>query len=346
MRTLKIVSESVEPRLPEPPVGRDPGCGILHRFRLEPAPDFAPALLARNEVGVGEHRKVLGHRRQRHVKRRGERGDRASAARELRENRAPRRVGERGESAIKRTVFILNHMVRYVRPAAACQAHIAPRRPAPLDWKPSDQEARWDMDPLTAVATAAGLGWASGMRLYAVLFGLGVLQHAGIHELPADLQLLAHPAVMTVSGLLFFFEFFADKIPGVDSVWDAVHTFVRIPAGAVLAAAAVASADPALGLAAGLLGGVVAAGTHLTKAGGRALINASPEPFSNWIASLGEDFLSLLGLITAIKYPLLFLILLLIFFIAAAWLMPRLWRGVKRVFTTIRCLPGRRAPPS
>jgi hypothetical protein len=198
------------------------------------------------------------------------------------------------------------------------------------------------MDPLTLIATAAGLGWASGMRLYAVLFGLGLLGHAGIYELPAELRLLAHPAVMTVSGLLFVLEFFADKIPGVDSVWDAVHTFVRIPAGAVLAAAAVASADPGLALAAGLLGGVVAAGTHLTKAGSRALINTSPEPFSNWIASLSEDFLSVLGLIAALKYPLLFLILLATFFVAVLWLLPRLWRGVKRVFTTIRRLPSPR----
>ncbi|MDH5535206.1 MAG: DUF4126 domain-containing protein [Betaproteobacteria bacterium] len=198
------------------------------------------------------------------------------------------------------------------------------------------------MDPLTLIATAAGLGWASGMRLYAVLFGLGLLGHAGVYELPSELQLLAHPAVMTVSGLLFILEFFADKIPGVDSVWDAVHTFVRIPAGAVLAAAAVASADPGLALAAGLLGGVVAAGTHLTKAGSRALINTSPEPFSNWIASLGEDFLSVLGLIAALKYPLLFLILLATFFVAALWLLPRLWRGVRRVFTTIRRLPNPR----
>lgn len=199
------------------------------------------------------------------------------------------------------------------------------------------------MDPLTAIATAAGLGWASGMRLYAVLFGLGLAQRAGVYELPADLQLLAHPAVLAVSGLLFFFEFFADKIPGVDSVWDAVHTFVRIPAGALLAAAAVANADPGLALAAGLLGGVVAAGTHLTKAGGRALINTSPEPFTNWIASLAEDFLSVLGLIAALKYPLLFLLLLALFFAAALWLLPRLWRGVKRVFTTIRRLPNPRA---
>ena len=127
------------------------------------------------------------------------------------------------------------------------------------------------MDALTFIATAAGLGWASGMRAYAVLFFLGVLHHAGTYELPANLALLAHPSVLTVSGLLFGLEFLADKIPGVDTVWDAVHTFVRIPAGALLAAAAVAGADPGLAVAAGLLGGAIAAGTHLTKAGTRAL---------------------------------------------------------------------------
>lgn len=192
------------------------------------------------------------------------------------------------------------------------------------------------MDLLTAIATAAGLGWASGMRLYAVLFFLGVLQHAGIYTLPPGLQALAHPAVMAVSGFLFFVEFLADKVPGVDSLWDAVHTFIRIPAGAVLAAAAVASSDPGFAVAAGLLGGVIAAGTHFTKAGSRALINASPEPFSNWTASLGEDFLSALGLFAALKYPLLFLFLLALFIAAAIFLLPKLWRGIKRVLATLR----------
>ena len=196
------------------------------------------------------------------------------------------------------------------------------------------------MDALTLIATAAGLGWASGMRVYAVLFFLGVLHHAGAYELPATLQVLAHPAVMIVSGLLFGLEFFADKIPGVDTLWDAVHTFIRIPAGALLAAAAVASADAGLALAAGLLGGVIAAGTHLTKAGSRALINASPEPVSNWTASLGEDVVSVLGLYAALKYPVLFLILLALFVVLAIWLLPRIWRGVKRLFATLRRLLG------
>lgn len=199
------------------------------------------------------------------------------------------------------------------------------------------------MDALSTIALIAGLGWASGVRLYAALFFLGVLHHAGIYTLPASLQVLAHPAVMGVSGVLFCLEFFADKIPGVDALWDAVHTFIRIPAGAILAAAAVASADPGLAIAAGLLGGVIAAGTHLAKAGGRVLINTSPEPFSNWAASLGEDFLSVLGLFAALKYPLIFLALLVLFIVFVVWLLPRLWRGVKRVFTTIRQLSG---PPA
>jgi hypothetical protein len=192
------------------------------------------------------------------------------------------------------------------------------------------------MDVLTATAMAAGLGWASGVRLYAVLFFLGLLQHAGIYALPQNLQVLAHPTVMAVSGFLFCVEFFADKVPGLDTLWDALHTFIRIPAGAVLAAAAVASGDPALGIAAGLLGGVIAAGTHLTKAGSRALINTSPEPFSNWTASFSEDTLALAGLWTALKYPLVFLALLAVFILLALWLLPKLWRGLKRVFGALR----------
>jgi hypothetical protein len=140
--------------------------------------------------------------------------------------------------------------------------------------------------------------------------------------------------------VLFGLEFFADKVPGVDTVWDAVHTFIRIPAGAVLAAAAVASADPGLAVAAGLLGGVIAAGTHLTKAGSRALINTSPEPVSNWAASLGEDAISVLGLYAALKYPILFLVLLVLFIGLAVWLLPRIWRGVKRLVAALRRLLG------
>lgn len=184
---------------------------------------------------------------------------------------------------------------------------------------------------ITTLALVTGLGWTSGVRFYAVMFFLGLLQHGGIYTLPAGLEMLAHPWVITVSGLLFLTEFFADKIPGVDSAWDALHTFIRIPGGALLAAAAVAGGDPGLALAAGLLGGTVAAGAHLAKAGGRALINTSPEPFSNWAASFTEDALVLGALWAALKYPLLFLALLLVFILAALWLLPRLWRGLRRL---------------
>lgn len=193
---------------------------------------------------------------------------------------------------------------------------------------------------LSSIALAAGLGWASGVRLYAVLFFLGLLQFFGIYNLPANLQVLANPWVIGASGFMFFVEFFADKIPGLDSVWDAIHTFVRIPAGALLAAAAIASSDPGLNIAAGLLGGMVAAGSHATKAGARALINTSPEPFSNWTASFTEDALSISALWMAIKFPLLFLVLLVLFFAFAIWLLPKLWRGLKRMFASVRQLLG------
>jgi hypothetical protein len=195
------------------------------------------------------------------------------------------------------------------------------------------------LDDLHAIALAAGLSWASGVRLYAMLFCLGILHAGGVYTLPENLQVISHPVVMSVSGLLFFLEFFADKIPAVDTLWDAVHTFIRIPAGALLAAAAAANADPGLALAAGLLGGIITAGTHFTKAGGRALLNTSPEPVTNWIASLSEDAAVFLGLIAALKFPLLFLTLLAIFLAVAAWLIPKIWRGLHRVFGAVRRLP-------
>jgi hypothetical protein len=135
-------------------------------------------------------------------------------------------------------------------------------------------------------------------------------------------------------------EFLADKIPGFDSVWDAAHTFIRIPAGALLAAAAVAGGDPGLGIAAGILGGAVAAGSHITKASARALINTSPEPFSNWTASLSEDAMSIGAVWIALVFPLLMLVLLMVFFVLATWLLPKIWRGLRRVLSSIRQLIG------
>jgi hypothetical protein len=169
-------------------------------------------------------------------------------------------------------------------------------------------------------------------------FFLGLLQLTGVYTLPGELEMLANPWAVGASGFMFLTEFLADKIPGFDSTWDAVHTFVRIPAGALLAAAAVAGGDPGMGIAAGLLGGTIAAGSHFTKASSRALINTSPEPFSNWAASFTEDVFSVAVLWAAIKFPLLVLGFVLLFMLAAIWLLPRLWHGLRRVFGSIRQL--------
>jgi hypothetical protein len=196
------------------------------------------------------------------------------------------------------------------------------------------------MDTIALISMAAGLGWASGLRLYAVLFFLGVLYHLGMVTLPPDLEIVAHPAVMVVAGALFLIEFGADKIPGFDSVWDAFQTFIRIPGGALLAAGAVADHSAALTLAAAILGGTLAAGAHFTKAGSRALINTSPEPFSNWTASLTEDVLAAGMVWFAFRHPLALAAILIVLVALTVWLAPKLWRGVCRVVSTVRRLLG------
>ncbi len=187
-------------------------------------------------------------------------------------------------------------------------------------------------DLLETAALAAGLAWASGIRLYAALFLVGLLGRLGYVDLPSGLVLLAHPLVLAASGLAFLIEFGADKVPGLDSLWDALHTFIRIPAGALLAAAAVGHHDPAIALAAGVLGGTLASGAHFTKAASRALINTSPEPISNVAASTTEDAMVIGGLWAALFHPLAFLALLALFIAGTLWLLPRLWRGLRRVF--------------
>lgn len=200
------------------------------------------------------------------------------------------------------------------------------------------------MDTLQSVALAAGLAWGSGIRLYAVLFLAGLMARLGYVELPPALQLLTHTAVLGASGFMFAIEFFADKVPGLDTLWDAAHTFIRIPAGALLAALALADQDPALILAAAILGGTLASAVHLTKAGSRALINASPEPFSNWTASFGEEALLLGGLWAAFMHPLFFLAGLAIFLLLAAWLLPKIWRGLRAVWRRLQTLLSRQPP--
>jgi Domain of unknown function (DUF4126) len=181
-------------------------------------------------------------------------------------------------------------------------------------------------ETLAAIAVALGAGWASGLNTYAVVLVLGVAQRLGFVALPADLQVLASPWVMGVATLLFALNFFADKIPYVDSINDALQTFVRVPAGFLLAYAAATGLSPEIAVIAGLLGGTLAVGTHVAKTGSRALINTSPEPFSNIAASVGEDVTVIGGLALAIAHPITFLCLLALFVLVLIWLLPRLIR--------------------
>jgi len=191
-------------------------------------------------------------------------------------------------------------------------------------------------DIVQIIALTMGVAWASGINLYAAIFVLGWLGSSGNMVLPPALEVLGDPLVMTAAGIMYCVEFFADKTPGVDTSWDVFHTFIRIPAGAVLAAGAVGDVNLAVQLAAAILGGSLAAGAHLTKAGARVMINTSPEPFSNWTASIAEDVAVIGGLWAALHYPWLFLVLLTAFIVLAAWLLPKIWRGVRRVLERIR----------
>jgi hypothetical protein len=190
------------------------------------------------------------------------------------------------------------------------------------------------------LALTLGAGWASGINLYAAILVLGFLGATGRVDLPQGLDVLTDPLVMFAAGVMYVVEFFADKVPGVDTAWDTLHTFIRIPAGALLAAHAVGDVSAGTELAAALLGGGMAAASHAAKAGTRVLINTSPEPFTNWTASIVEDLGVVAGLVTAINHPLVFLALLALFLLLLVWLLPKLWRGVKRVFGAIARLFG------
>lgn len=193
------------------------------------------------------------------------------------------------------------------------------------------------------LALTMGVAWASGINLYASILVLGILGATGNMVLPPELVILTNPLVLGAAGVMYVVEFFADKVPGVDTGWDTIHTFIRIPAGAMLAAGAVGNINPAVSLAAGILGGGLAATSHAAKAGTRVLINTSPEPFTNWAASIGEDVAVVAGLWTALHHPVLFIILLILFLLLLAWLLPRIWRGIKRVFKSIgRFFSGKR----
>ena len=184
---------------------------------------------------------------------------------------------------------------------------------------------------LADIAIATALAWGAGLRAYAVIFAVGLAGAMGWVELPGHLDALQHPIVIAASGFMTLVEFGADKLPWLDSIWDAVHSFIRIPAGAALAAMAFGDSTSAVMVAAGILGGSLAAAMHTTKAGARAAINLSPEPFSNWGASFTEDALVPLGLWLAVAHPLAFFLLVAVCLAAAVVLARLLWLGVRRL---------------
>jgi hypothetical protein len=191
------------------------------------------------------------------------------------------------------------------------------------------------MEHLQTLALAAGLAWASGIRLYAAIFIVGLLGRLGYVQLPEHLLLLEHTSVLAAAGFMLLVEFLADKVPGFDSVWDTIHTFIRVPAGALLAWGALGDASPEVQLAAAILGGAISGGTHLFKMSTRAALNTSPEPFSNWTASFSEDGLLLGGLWLVLAHPRVFLVLLAAFLVLVCWVVPKLVRFLRRIWRSV-----------
>lgn len=185
---------------------------------------------------------------------------------------------------------------------------------------------------LSQISTALGASWASGINIYAAMLTMGIMHASGMVVLPAGLDYLANPLVITAAGFMYFCEFFADKIPGVDTLWDGVHTFIRIPGGIMLAYGAAQGMGEPTQIAMAILGGGLATTSHAFKAGSRVIINTSPEPVTNIGASLSEDAATITGVWTALSHPFVFLGLLAAFILLMVWLLPKIWRGIKKVF--------------
>ena len=201
------------------------------------------------------------------------------------------------------------------------------------------------LDTAQLIALAGALGWASGIRLYLVVLLTGLAGFMGWVSLPQGLHLLSNPVVLGASGFMVFIEFFADKIPGLDSLWDVVHSVIRIPAGAALAASVFGADSGAMSLVAALLGGTLAATSFAAKATTRAAINTSPEPFSNVGASLLEDGLVPLGLWAAVAHPFIFLAVLTLVLVLSIWLIRICWRFLRLLFNRVtRIFSGKPDP--
>ena len=187
------------------------------------------------------------------------------------------------------------------------------------------------MNVIQVLGLALGAAWTSGINLYATVAVLGLLEHYKLAHLPGGLHVLDNRLIIGVAIFLYVVEFFADKIPYVDTVWDALHTFIRVPAGAVLAAAATADINPSVQVLALLLGGGLALSTHGTKATVRAGANLSPEPLTNWSLSLSEDVLAIGAVGLAVVYPFAMLVLILIFLVLLVWILPKVLRRIRRM---------------
>ena len=188
---------------------------------------------------------------------------------------------------------------------------------------------------LGTVALALGVAWASGLNLYATIAVLGLGGATGYVDLPSSLEVIQDPQVILAASFMYCVEFMADKVPGFDTAWDTVHTIIRIPGGALLAASAAGPVDPAIAAAAGVLGGTITAVTHAAKSAGRILINTSAHPFGNWAASVAEDIAVFAGLWAALWHPVIFLLLLVVFLGALCWVLPKLLHGVRAVLNRL-----------
>jgi uncharacterized membrane protein len=185
---------------------------------------------------------------------------------------------------------------------------------------------------LSTLAFAMGSAWLSGINLYATVLTLGLLERFHVAQLPGDLAYLGHTWVLAAAAVLYIIEFIADKIPAVDSTWDAIHTFIRVPAGAILAATAFAHFDPKIRLIAMLAGGGIALTSHGAKAATRLAANTSPEPFSNFLLSLAEDAIAVGGALLMSVHPVVFLAIALAAVVLSVLLFRWIWRSMKRIF--------------
>lgn len=206
---------------------------------------------------------------------------------------------------------------------------------AGMDVVPALGEAVGKMDMPSLLALAAALGWVSGFRLYAVVFLVGSAGALGWIMLPTGLAVLQHPALLTASGIMLFIEFFADKIPGLDSLWDMVNSVIRIPAGAALAAGALGADSGTMALVGALLGGTLAASSQAAKTTTRAAINTSPEPFTNVGASLLEDGMVVAALWLATTHPLVFGVVLVVTVVVMWVVTVFLFRFLRAVFRRV-----------